>query len=121
MMAASMVQYVVVRGDLIKTLKWPTGAVITQVSLPNSIVYAPFNDTCRYLEGHKHGVGDLFIILLQAKDEESIQKLAEKLQEDKIDHKLWIEQPENIPTCLAAKPYPKEEIQKYFKKFKLFK
>lgn len=23
-------------------------------------------------------------------------------------HKLWIEQPENYPTCLAVKPYPKE-------------
>ena len=25
------VQYVVVRGDLLQTLKWPTGAVIAQV------------------------------------------------------------------------------------------
>ena len=24
-----------------------------------------------------------------------------------IRHKLWIEQPENYPTCLALKPYPK--------------
>jgi hypothetical protein len=23
-------------------------------------------------------------------------------------HKLWVEQPENFPTCLALKPYPKE-------------
>ncbi|XP_077867370.1 putative peptidyl-tRNA hydrolase PTRHD1 [Saccoglossus kowalevskii] len=112
MMAASMVQYVVVRGDLIKTLKWPTGAVITQ-NVRMILFHSGDTETQLLI--------DLFIILLQAKDEESIQKLAEKLQEDKIDHKLWIEQPENIPTCLAAKPYPKEEIQKYFKKFKLFK
>lgn len=47
--------------------------------------------------------------------------LAEKLKADNIDHKLWIEQPENFPTCLVTKPYPKENIQKYFKKLKLFK
>lgn len=58
---------------------------------------------------------------LQAPDEASINKLKAKLEENSIEHKLWIEQPENIPTCLAVKPYPKEEIQQYFKKFKLFK
>ncbi|KAJ8020228.1 putative peptidyl-tRNA hydrolase PTRHD1 [Holothuria leucospilota] len=29
-MASSMVQYVVVRGDLLHSLKWPTGAIIAQ-------------------------------------------------------------------------------------------
>ena len=58
---------------------------------------------------------------LQAKNEEALRSLAEKLQENGVDHKLWIEQPENIPTCVATKPYPKAEIQTYFKKFKLFK
>jgi hypothetical protein len=27
-------------------------------------------------------------------------------------HKLWVEQPENFPTCLALKPYPKESSNK---------
>ena len=58
---------------------------------------------------------------LQAKSEEALQSLSAKLTENKVDHKLWIEQPENIPTCIATKPYPKSEIQSYFKKFKLFK
>lgn len=66
-----------------------------------------------------------------------------------FQHKLWMEQPEDIPTCLAVKPYNKEvdnditqatvcgfsfrffpqlffslilqEVQKYFKKLKLYK
>ena len=37
-----------------------------------------------------------------------------------MDYKLWIEQPENYPTCLATKPYPRDEISKFFKKFKLY-
>ena len=31
-----------------------------------------------------------------------------------------MEQPEDMATCLAVKPYMKEEVQKYFKKLKLF-
>ncbi len=63
----------------------------------------------------------LFSLSFQAPDEESLKKIAESLQENDIDHKVWVEQPENYPTCIATKPYPKEEIQKYFKKLKLFK
>lgn len=54
-------------------------------------------------------------------NEESLKKVADKLQQNFISHKLWIEQPENIPTCLAIKPYPKEDIKKYVGKFKLYK
>lgn len=57
----------------------------------------------------------------QAKDEGTLTNLASQLAKDSIDHKLWIEQPENIPTCLAIKPYPKHDVQKYFKHLKLFK
>lgn len=62
-----------------------------------------------------------FCISFQAPDEESLTKLADRLRENSIDHKLWIEQPENIPTCVAVKPYKKEDVQQYFKEFKLFR
>lgn len=54
-------------------------------------------------------------------DESSIKDLDNKLTENGIQHKLWIEKPENIPTCLVLKPYPKDEVQLYFKKLKLYK
>ena len=38
-----------------------------------------------------------------------------------MDHKLWIEDPEDIPTCIALRPYPKDQVQKYFKKLRMFK
>ena len=62
-----------------------------------------------------------FPFLTQAPSQDELEKLSGELTTDEIDHKLWIEQPENIPTCLATKPYPKQQIQSYFKKFKLFK
>lgn len=50
-----------------------------------------------------------------------MKELAETLQQKNIDHTLWLEQPENIATCIALRPYPKEEVSQYLKKFRLFK
>ena len=43
-MAASMIQYVVVRSDLLHTLKWPTGAVIAQSCHACSAVMHLYHD-----------------------------------------------------------------------------
>ena len=53
---------------------------------------------------------------------DDLTKISDKLKEAGVDHKLWIEQPENFPTCLAVKPYPKE-VGLYFHNriFYLFK
>lgn len=58
---------------------------------------------------------------LQAPDETTLKELAGTLQEKNIDHMLWLEQPENVATCIALRPYPKEEVSQYLKKFRLFK
>lgn len=63
----------------------------------------------------------LLFFFLQAPDEAALSGLSENLTQAGVSHKLWIEQPENIPTCLALKPYPKEAVQPLLRKFKLFK
>lgn len=60
-------------------------------------------------------------VTLEVKGQAQIVNLSEKLKSGGIDHKLWIEQPENIPTCLATKPYPKSIVSSFFKKLKLCK
>ena len=54
---------------------------------------------------------------------DDLTKISEKLKEAGVDHKLWIEQPEDFPTCLAVKPYPKEVGPLYYpyREFYLFK
>lgn len=116
----SIVQYVVVRGDLLKQMEWPVGALIAQACHAVTAVTHLFYDD-EHTQLYLKDLDNMHKVVLEAPNEESLKTLNSKLLEANIKHKLWIEQPENIPTCLVAKPYPKEEVQKYFKKFKLFK
>ena len=60
-------------------------------------------------------------VVLEVKGETQLLNLAAKLSEAGVDHKLWMEQPENFPTCLATRPYRKEEVAQWFKKCNLAK
>ena len=60
-------------------------------------------------------------VVLEVKGETQLVNLAVKLAEAGVDHKLWMEQPENFPTCLATRPYPKAEVAAHFKKCNLAK
>ncbi|XP_016098126.1 putative peptidyl-tRNA hydrolase PTRHD1 [Sinocyclocheilus grahami] len=115
-----LVQYVIVRSDLIHTLSWPLGAVITQAChAATAAIHLHYSDpdTQEYLAE----LDSMHKVVLQAPDEASLSALSSTLLEKDIAHKLWMEQPENIPTCLALKPYPKETVQPFLKKLKLFK
>lgn len=111
-----IVQYIAIRSDL----KWPKGALIAQACHATlAAVHLNYQDseTKDYLKNldsmHKICVGVL--------SQSDLVKLSETLAENDINHKLWIEQPENIPTCIATKPYTKSIIEKFFKGLKLFK
>eukprot|EP00112_Aurelia_sp_Birch-Aquarium-sp1_P009167 Seg2030.6 transcript_id=Seg2030.6/GoldUCD/mRNA.D3Y31 product="putative peptidyl-tRNA hydrolase PTRHD1" protein_id=Seg2030.6/GoldUCD/D3Y31 len=119
-MASRLVQYVVVRRDLLDSLSWPTGAVIAQACHACTAAIHLFyseDSTKEYLSD----LDSMHKVVLEAKDKESLMSLSKQLLENDVDYKLWIEQPEDFPTCIATKPYPKDEIQKFFKKFKLYK
>ncbi|KAG5045270.1 hypothetical protein JHK86_014676 [Glycine max] len=115
-----VVQYVVLRRDLIDT--WPLGSVVTQ-GCHASVSAVWFNKddpfTVDYCSPDK--IDSMHKVTLEVKGEPQIKNLSEKLTAGGIIHKLWIEQPENIPTCLATKPYPKSIVSSYFKKLKLCK
>uniref|UniRef100_A0A2P2N1U4 peptidyl-tRNA hydrolase n=1 Tax=Rhizophora mucronata TaxID=61149 RepID=A0A2P2N1U4_RHIMU len=115
-----LVQYVVLRRDLIDT--WPLGSVVTQGCHASvAAIWAHRDDphTLRYCS--PESIESMHKVTLEVKGEPQILNLSEKLVAGGIDHKLWIEQPENIPTCLATKPYPKSIASLFFKKLKLCK
>ncbi|CAA0831927.1 Peptidyl-tRNA hydrolase II (PTH2) family protein [Striga hermonthica] len=115
----TLMQYVVLRRDLIDS--WPLGSLVTQGC--HASVAAIWNnkddpDTLRYCS--PSNLDSMHKVTLEVKGEAQILNLSDKLKTDGIAHKLWIEQPENIPTCLATKPYPKSVVSLYFKKLKLW-
>ncbi|XP_051136946.1 uncharacterized protein LOC127255459 [Andrographis paniculata] len=118
--ADTVVQYVVLRRDLIDT--WPLGSVVTQgchASVAAIWLHKNDPDTLRYCADSN--LDSMHKVTLEVKGEAQLVNLSEKLKAGGIAHKLWIEQPENIPTCLASKPYPKSIVSPFFKKLKLCK
>ncbi|KAJ4707707.1 Peptidyl-tRNA hydrolase II family protein [Melia azedarach] len=115
-----LVQYVVLRRDLIDT--WPLGSVVTQGCHASVSAIWPHKDdphTIQYCS--PENIDSMHKVSLEVKGETQILNLSEKLAANGIAHKLWIEQPENFPTCLATKPYPKSIVSLFFKKLKLCK
>lgn len=119
-MAGPVVQYIVLRGDLLTQLGWPVGALVAQACHACTAVTHLFHSD-EHMSAYLSDLDNMRKVVLEAENEDSLRELSSKLNEGGVLHKLWIEQPENIATCIAVKPHPKDEIQKYFKKFKLFK
>ncbi|EHB18926.1 hypothetical protein GW7_17052 [Heterocephalus glaber] len=116
-----LVQYLVLRKDLSKApFSWPAGALVAQACHAATAALHLHRDhphTGAYLQE----LGHMRKVVLEAPDEPALKELAETLRQKNIDHALWLEQPENIATCIALRPYPKEEVSQLLRKFRLFK
>ncbi|XP_003473202.3 putative peptidyl-tRNA hydrolase PTRHD1 [Cavia porcellus] len=116
-----LVQYLVLRKDLSQApFSWPAGALVAQAChAATAALHLHRNHP--HTEAYLRELGRMRKVVLEAPDETTLKELAETLQQKSIDHMLWLEQPENIATCLALRPYPKEEVSPYLKRFRLFR
>lgn len=112
----TIVQYIVIRKDL----KWPTGALIAQgchacvSALWLSKDHPATIDYCKDMDNmHK--------ITLEATSAETLTTISSSLTAAGIVHKLWIEQPENIPTCIATAPLQRSILKPFFNALKLLR
>lgn len=115
-----IVQYIVLREDLQKKLKWPLGAVIAQACHAcMGIVTSNMMDDCvkRYLKD----MDRMHKVVVGIESEDSLKNLSQELEKSGISHMLWIEQPENVPTCIATKPEYVSIVQPHFKGLKLLR
>nr|CAD1840275.1 unnamed protein product [Ananas comosus var. bracteatus] len=115
-----VVQYVVLRRDLIGA--WPLGSVVAQgchAAVAAVWAHRDHPDTLAYCS--PSNLDSMHKVTLEVKGEAQLRSLAEKLEVSGVEHKLWIEQPENIPTCLATRPCPKSQVAQFFRKLKLCK
>ncbi|KAM3389339.1 hypothetical protein ACQJBY_011452 [Aegilops geniculata] len=115
-----VVQYVVLRRDLADA--WPLGSVVAQgchAAVAAVWAHRDHPDTAAYCA--PANLDSMHKVTLEVKGETQLKNLAEKLQAAGVRHKLWIEQPENIPTCIATAPCPKSQVASFFRKLKLCK
>ena len=116
----TLVQFVVVRRDLLKNMEWPVGSVIAQAChacLAVAWEHRDDPDVASYLGD----VDSMHKVVKECKGEPQIRTLADKLTAEGVAYKLWVEQPEGIPTAIALKPYPRSRVAPLLKKYNLFK
>ncbi|VDK42961.1 unnamed protein product [Anisakis simplex] len=111
------VMYLILRSDLISLFKWPLGAVVTQGAHAATACIWAFKDDSDVVEYMKD-TDHMRKITLQVKDESELKSIATVLQENDIDHRIWIE--DDMPVCIAVKPLPKNIVQKHLKHLQLF-
>jgi peptidyl-tRNA hydrolase len=112
----SIVQYIAIRSDL----KWPKGALIAQ-SCHAAVAAVHLNYTDQATIDYLKNLDFMHKVVVGVLSEADLLKLRDSLSENEIKFKLWTEQPENIPTCIATKPYAKSLVESFFKGFKLFR
>jgi len=120
--ANPIVQYVVIRRDLGQGMGWPLGSICAQAA--HAAVAAVWEhkdhpDTAAYCA--PDAIDGMHKVVLEVKGETQLVNLAKKLEDAGVDHRIWTEQPEDYPTCLATRPYRKDEVSALFKKCNLAK
>ena len=117
-----LLQYVVLRKDLWETQHWPLGSIVAQACHASTASLWCSRDSPETLEYcSENNLDSMHKVVLETKGAEQLHNLSKSLTEANIAHKLWIEQPENVPTSLATAPNRKAILQPYFKKLKLCK
>jgi peptidyl-tRNA hydrolase len=116
-----IVQYILLRRDLKKMKNYNDGAIIAQACHASSaILYKTINDDLTKL--YFNDLDRMHKIILSVDGgENEFNELSNILKQNSIEHYLWIEQPENIPTAIAVKPYYKKDIEHLFSKYKLYR
>eukprot|EP00213_Chloropicon_mariensis_P007605 CAMPEP_0197473040 /NCGR_PEP_ID=MMETSP1309-20131121/4334_1 /TAXON_ID=464262 /ORGANISM="Genus nov. species nov., Strain RCC998" /LENGTH=148 /DNA_ID=CAMNT_0043011949 /DNA_START=308 /DNA_END=754 /DNA_ORIENTATION=- len=122
-----LLQYVVLRRDLWQQKEendyvWPLGAVVAQgCHASTAALWLSKDDNTTKQYCSEENIDNMHKAVLEVKSETQLRNLSEKLQQQGIKHKLWIEQPENYATCLATAPLLKATMYPILKKYNLCK
>lgn len=116
----TLVQYIVMRSDLIKQHKFNVGGLIGNGSHAAIAVIQQSMNHPHTLEYLKQ-VNSMHTVVLSVKNDEELISTSESLNQSSILNHIWIEQPENLPVCLATRPAPRGVIQPLLKHLKLFR
>ena len=113
-------QFVVVRRDLLKTMEWPVGSVIAQACHACTAATVAHLDDA-HVRAYLADVDHMRKVVKECKGETQLLALADALRAAQVPHKVWLEQPENLPTAIALKTSPRSAVAPLLKKYQLFK
>ncbi|KAG6550340.1 hypothetical protein Mapa_008303 [Marchantia paleacea] len=117
-----LVQYIVIRKDLVLEQNWPLGSIVSQgCHAAVSAIWLHKDDPLTAHYCRPENLDHMHKVVLEVKGETQLRNLSQKLQIAGVLHKLWVEQPENYATSLATKPYYRSQVASHFKKLKLCK
>lgn len=107
--AQPLYMQLVVRRDLLDAEGWGVGPLMAQVAHATAAVLhetRELPETQAYLVDLK----SMHKVVLQTADRKSLEKLSTLLSssDPPVPHHLWMEQPDNEPTCLALAPNRRE-------------
>ena len=118
----SVVQYVVVREDLGKALMWSVGSIATQCCHAAAAAIWESRDaplTQQYLA--PENIDSMHKVVLKCKNGGQLATLAAALEASGVPHRVWREQPENIPSALATAPVVRDDVAHLFRKVQLYR
>lgn len=109
-----VLMYLIVRQDLADS--WPRGAVAAQVAHAATAVCAelllmPRTAAPPAAIAYFSSAAHMRKVVVAVPEEQSLLETAAKLQAAGVGHKLWIELPENVPTCIATYPSLKSVLR----------
>jgi len=116
-----IVQYILLRRDLKKMKNYNDGAIIAQAChASTAAIYKSIDDEITKL--YLNDLDRMHKVTLGVDGgADQLNEISQLLKENSIQHYLWIEQPENIPTALALKPYYKKDVEQFFSNLKLYR
>ncbi|KAH7647862.1 hypothetical protein FG379_000489 [Cryptosporidium bovis] len=92
-----IVQYILLRRDL----KWNYGSLIAQAChASTAAIVENINDDV--VTNYTEDIDNMRKVVLSCPDEAILKSVSLELNSNNIPHKLWIEKPEGIPTCIAT-------------------
>merc|ERR1712194_230267 len=103
-----LVMYVVLRKDL----GWPVGALVNQACHATAKVAWEAKDDPESAIYFSEAEGQMTTHTMGAADSAQFNKLAEKLCDAGVPHKVWVEHPENVASSLATWPRRRSQVKK---------
>ncbi|EJU05710.1 peptidyl-tRNA hydrolase II [Dacryopinax primogenitus] len=101
----SIVMQIIVRRDLMDVEKWGVGPLIAQGAHAATAVLYESRDSAE-TQLYLADLHNMRKVVLQTPDADTLNKLHNLLSSatPPVPHHMWLEQPENTPTCIALAP-----------------